>query len=75
MRVRLCNYSQDRKDLLVGMESKLVDVGTVYFNATSPWASAQLSVPNPDLDKFRLTVDLRRVNQYTIVHQFYTSNI
>jgi hypothetical protein len=44
---------------------ELEEIGLVYKNTGAEWASPPLILPNPGLDQFRMTVDLRVPNAST----------
>lgn len=70
VRVKLRNYSEEQRDFMKTLVTQLIDSDCLYPNPTSAWVSAPLIVPKTGPPGWRLTVDLRPVNQYTVRHQF-----
>lgn len=75
VRVKLRNYSPTQRQFLSDFVSQLVKKDIIYPNPTACWASAPLLVPKAGPSQFRLTVDLRPVNKYTLRHQFPMPNL
>jgi hypothetical protein len=67
VRVRTRCYSQDKRDFLARFVSQLEAAGMVYRNPRAAWCSAPLLVPKPGPAQFRFTVDLRPVNNQTVL--------
>ena len=65
----------EQREFLQNFVQDLVRTGMAYANPTSPWASAPLIVPKPGPARFRFTVDLRPVNEFTVKHQYPMPNI
>jgi len=65
IRAKLRKYNPEQAVFLKSFVGKLEEKGHVYANPTSRWASCPLLVPKPGPSKFRFTVDLRAVNNYT----------
>jgi len=75
VRVRLRNYSKEQREFLEDFVTKLVHHGMAYSNPTAKWASAPLIVPKPGPSRFRFTVDLRPVNNFTVRHHYPMPNL
>lgn len=75
IRVRLRKYSQPQQEFLTKLMKQLMDADIIYPNPTASWASAPLLVEKPGPAKFRFTVDLRPVNQFTVKHQYPMPNL
>ena len=65
IRAKLRKYNPEQADFLKSFVDKLESNEHFYSNPTSRWASCPLIVPKPGPSKFRFTVDLRAVNNYT----------
>ena len=75
IRVKLRKYSQEQQKFMADIVKSLERKGMVYLNTSTKWASAPLLVPKPGLAKFRFTVDLRPVNQFTKKYQYPMPNM
>lgn len=75
IRVKLRNYSQEQREFLQKLIAELVRCDMVYPNPTASWASAPLLVYKSGPAKFRFTVDLRPINQFTVQHHFPMPNL
>lgn len=58
-------YAPNQREFLCNTVSELVEIGAIFKNPSSRWASPALAVPKPGSDKLRLTVDLRGPNSKT----------
>ena len=65
VRVKLRRYSPPQAAFLRNKVGELLQLGLIYQNTQSQWASAPLIVPKPGPELFRFTVDLRPVNAQT----------
>ena len=61
-------YSKEQLDFLNKKVKELEELGLIFRNTASSWASAPLVVPKKGPEKWRLTVDLRLVNKVTVPH-------
>lgn len=75
VRIRLRNYSQERRKSLATFVSRLFVAGMAYFISSAPWACALLLVPRSGPSNYRFIVDLRPVKRFNIKRQFPMPNI
>lgn len=59
-------YSTEARAFITNTVRELVEIGALYKNPSSRWASPALAVPKPGTKKLRFTVDLRRPNTLTV---------
>ena len=65
VRVKLRPYSPPLTAFLRKKVDELLELGIIFRNPNSGWASAPLISPKPGLEQFSFTVDLRPVNSQT----------
>ena len=70
MRVKLRRYSPPQTAFLRKKTDELLELGLIRRNNKSQWACAPLIVPKPGPEQFRFTVDLRPVNEQTVVYSW-----
>lgn len=58
-------YARNQREFINKTVKELEEIGAVYKNPNSRWASPALAVPKPGTDKLRFTVDLRVPNSQT----------
>ena len=70
VRVKLRRYSPPQAAFLRRKTDELLRLGLIRRNPTSQWACAPMMVPKPGPEQFRLTIDLRPVNNQTVPHNW-----
>ena len=75
VRVKLRRYSHPQAAFLRRKTDELLRLGLIRRNPTSQWACAPMMVPKPGPEQFRLTIDLRPVNNQTVPHNWPMSHI
>ncbi|KAG6613332.1 DNA binding protein [Phytophthora cinnamomi] len=61
-RCKARRYPEEQRQFMRRHFEELVRAGLCYRNPQSKWCSPPLIVRKPDVDDFRMTVDVRRVN-------------
>ena len=70
VRVKLRRYSPPQAAFLRHKTDELLRLKLIRRNPTSQWACAPTMVPKPGPEQFRLTIDLRPVNNQTVPHNW-----
>lgn len=73
--VKLRNYSKKQRYFFSKFTEALIHCGMTYPIPTSTCSSAPLVVRKPGPAKFRFTVDLRPVNNFTLKKQYPMPNL
>ncbi|KAE8983544.1 hypothetical protein PF011_g21139 [Phytophthora fragariae] len=66
VRCKARRYPEEQRQFMRRHVEELVRSGLCYWNPHSKWCSPPLIVRNPDVDDFRMTVDVHRVNVRTL---------
>lgn len=74
-RVRLRNYSQEKRQFLHQFFNLLLTADMAYMSPSEAWACAPLLVPKDGPSLFCFNVDPRPVNCFTVKHHFSMQNV